>query len=185
MSTEEQLREALQELLEANEDCEKTYNPWASIAAMSRARDRYASAVKQGKATLSQEPVGSRGAGGGEAVNIERKVYKSSPEYSEYLRARFDQKHRTGISFEWGGHRWTYRFTSFDDAGEYELLWRPTPPASQEQADDTLRCIDARNKLNTAIYGNGAVIDDLETAVHQATLIIKRHRARETNAKEN
>jgi hypothetical protein len=55
MTTEEQLREALQELLEANEDCEKTYNPWASIASVSRARDRYTSAIKKGKAALSQE----------------------------------------------------------------------------------------------------------------------------------
>lgn len=68
------------------------------------------------------------------AANIERKVYKNSPEHSEYLRARFGQKHRAGISFEWDGHRWSYRHTSFDDAGEYDMLWRPVPPASQEQA---------------------------------------------------
>jgi hypothetical protein len=46
-----------------------------------------------------------------------------------------------------------------------------------QQADDSRRSVDARNKLNAAIHGDGAVIDDLETAVHQACLIIKRHRA--------
>jgi len=63
-------------------------------------------------------------------AEIERKVYKDSVEHREYLSARFDHKHRTGISFEWDGHRWAYRYTSFDDAGEYDLLWRP---------DDTLQ----------------------------------------------
>jgi hypothetical protein len=32
-----------------------------------------------------------------------------------------------------------------------------TPPASQERADDTRSCIDARNKLNAALHGDGAV----------------------------
>ena len=48
---------------------------------------------------------------------------------------------------------------------------------ASQQADDSRRSVDARNKLNAAIHGDGAVIDDLETAVHQACLIIKRHRA--------
>jgi hypothetical protein len=52
-----------------------------------------------------------------------------------------------------------------------------TPPASQEQADDTRSCIDARNRLNAALHGDGALIDDLETAVHLACLRIKRARA--------
>lgn len=34
--------------------------------------------------------------------------------------------------------------------------------------NDTQRCIDARNKLNAALYGEGAVIDDLERAVDRA-----------------
>lgn len=63
-------------------------------------------------------------------AQIERKVYVSAPEYREYLRARFSEQHRSELSFEWDGHRWAYRFTTFDDAGEYHLLWRPAPDAT-------------------------------------------------------
>lgn len=41
---------------------------------------------------------------------------------------------------------------------------------------DSLRCIEIRNKLNAAIHGNGAVIDDLETATMLACQIIKQYR---------
>lgn len=84
-----------------------------------------------------------------EAVSIERKVYKDSDEHREYLSARFDQKYRTGVSFEWQGHRWAYRHTSFDDKGDYDLLWRPatTPqpaPASAELPDPGDLLIDKK-----------------------------------------
>jgi hypothetical protein len=53
-----------------------------------------------------------------------------------------------------------------------------TPPLTLDKAEAShpQRCIDARNRLNTAIHGEGAVIDDLETAVHQACLVIKRNK---------
>lgn len=46
-------------------------------------------------------------------------------------------------------------------------LYLATPLAQQA---DTQRCIDARNRLNAALHGEGAVVDDLETAVHLACL---------------
>jgi hypothetical protein len=39
---------------------------------------------------------------------------------------------------------------------------------AQPAANDAQRCIDARNRLNAALHGDGAVIDDLESAVAEA-----------------
>lgn len=50
-------------------------------------------------------------------------VRKDSPEHAEYLKARFAEK--TSGQFMWKGHRWRYEHTTFDDAGEYDVLWRP------------------------------------------------------------
>lgn len=67
------------------------------------------------------------------------KVYKNSPDHSAYLAARFD-KEKTGQSFEWAGHRWGYDGTSFDDAGDYDLLYRfddkPYPEEVSVTTDD-------------------------------------------------
>jgi len=81
----------------------------------------------------------------GAASQIERKVYRNSSEHIEYLNARFNDKYRgIGISFEWQGHRWAYRYTSFDDTGDYDLIWRPDtqepqvePPASADPIKQT------------------------------------------------
>lgn len=89
-------------------------------------RDPYnketASALTAGRAALAGservEPVPTR---------IERKVYKGSAEYPEYLSARFTKDKQAG-SFEWQGHRWAYHWTSFDDAGDFDLIYRNTPP---------------------------------------------------------
>ncbi|MFH3156350.1 hypothetical protein ACTM9O_26250 [Citrobacter freundii] len=51
------------------------------------------------------------------------KVYANSPEYGAYIKSRFGGDKR-GKSFEWAGHRWAYEVTSFDDAGDYDLLYR-------------------------------------------------------------
>lgn len=51
------------------------------------------------------------------------KVYTKSPEHSAYLKARFERT-KSGQSFEWAGHRWAYEVTSFDDNGDYDLLYR-------------------------------------------------------------
>lgn len=67
------------------------------------------------------------------------KVYKNSPDHSAYLAARFD-KEKTGQSFEFAGHRWAYDTTSFDDAGDYDLLYRfddqPYPDEVTVTTDD-------------------------------------------------
>lgn len=60
---------------------------------------------------------------------ITLKVYKDSPEHGEYMAARFpkDRHHYSCLNetFEYKGHRWRYEVTSFDDNGDYDLLWRP------------------------------------------------------------
>lgn len=58
-------------------------------------------------------------------TEITRKIYRDSPERSAYLAARFERGGRTSNSFEFEGHRWGYRFSSFDDQGDYDLIWRP------------------------------------------------------------
>lgn len=66
------------------------------------------------------------------ARNITRKIYVDGPEYRAYLRARFTEPRR--LSFEFEGHRWAYQYTSFDDSGDYELIWRPANQARAEAA---------------------------------------------------
>ncbi|EPC3851193.1 hypothetical protein ACRZJO_004504 [Citrobacter freundii] len=67
------------------------------------------------------------------------KVYANSPEYGAYLKSRFGGDKR-GQSFEWAGHRWAYEVTSFDDAGDYDLLYRfddkPYPEEVSVSTDD-------------------------------------------------
>ncbi|MCM7508472.1 hypothetical protein M8R78_08810 [Enterobacter hormaechei] len=67
------------------------------------------------------------------------KVYANSPEYGAYLKSRFGGDKR-GQSFEWAGHRWAYEVTSFDDAGDYDLLYRfddkPYPEEVSVNTDD-------------------------------------------------
>ena len=41
---------------------------------------------------------------------------------------------------------------------------------------DTLRCIKARNDLNAALHGEGAIIDDLEHVIANACAKLRRHR---------
>ncbi|RFT12255.1 hypothetical protein DYB39_04150 [Providencia rettgeri] len=62
-------------------------------------------------------------------MTITLKVYKDSPEYKDYMNARFPKTGNytvgTPATFEFKGHRWRYEVTSFDDNGDYDLLWRP------------------------------------------------------------
>lgn len=65
------------------------------------------------------------------------KVYKNSDDHAAYLKARFDRT-KNGQSFEWAGHRWAYEVTSFDDAGDYDLLYRfDDKPYPEEVAAST------------------------------------------------
>lgn len=67
------------------------------------------------------------------------KVYKNSDDHAAYLKARSDGA-RNGQSFELAGHRWAYEVTSFDDAGDYDLLYRfddkPYPEEVSVTTDD-------------------------------------------------
>ena len=67
------------------------------------------------------------------------KVYKNSDDHAAYMKARSDGA-RNGRSFEWAGHRWAYEVTSFDDAGNYDLLYRfddkPYPEEVSVNTDD-------------------------------------------------
>lgn len=72
------------------------------------------------------------------------KVYKDSEEYEEYSNARFPKTGNytvgTPATFEFKGHRWKYQVTSFDDNGDYDLLWRPDSNDPELMASDaTLR----------------------------------------------
>ncbi|MEY0405657.1 hypothetical protein AB7W10_06055 [Providencia rettgeri] len=75
---------------------------------------------------------------------ITLKVYKDSEEYEEYRNARFPKTGKytvgTPATFEFKGHRWKYQVTSFDDNGDYDLLWRPDGSEPELMASDaTLR----------------------------------------------
>lgn len=83
------------------------------------------------------------------------KVYANSPEYGAYLKSRFGGDKR-GQSFEWAGHRWAYEVTSFDDAGDYDLLYRfddkPYPEEVSVTTDDmTLRDYFAAKAMQSAL----------------------------------
>lgn len=66
-----------------------------------------------------------------EPDNSKRKIYHNSPEYRDYLSARFVGTSST-TSFEFDGHRWVYEVTSFDDKGDYDLIWRkPSEPSAE------------------------------------------------------
>lgn len=72
------------------------------------------------------------------------KVYKDSEEYEEYRNARFPKTGNytvgTPATFEFKGHRWKYQVTSFDDNGDYDLLWRPDDKEPELMTSDaTLR----------------------------------------------
>ena len=70
------------------------------------------------------------------------KVYKNSPEHGDYLKARFPDGSHSNSTFEYAGHRWGYRYTSFDDKGDYDLLYRfddETEVQSLTVNDATLR----------------------------------------------
>lgn len=83
------------------------------------------------------------------------KVYANSPEYGAYLKSRFGGD-KMGQSFEWAGHRWAYEVTSFDDAGDYDLLYRfddkPYPEEVSVTTDDmTLRDYFAAKAMQSAL----------------------------------
>lgn len=102
------------------------------------------------------------------------KVYKKSAEHSAYLSARFDRK-KTGNSFEWAGHRWAYETTSFDDSGDYDLLYRfddkpyPEDVSVTVASDDmTLRDYFAAKAMQAMISNPSIIDNDSDGAVNYA-----------------
>lgn len=96
------------------------------------------------------------------------KVYKNSDDHAAYLKARFDRT-KNGQSFEWAGHRWAYEVTSFDDAGDYDLLYRfddkPYPEDVSVTTDDmTIRDYFAAKALGLcfAQYLNHAEVEGFQ-----------------------
>lgn len=98
-------------------------------------------------------------------MTITLKVYKDSPEHSEYMAARFpkDRRHHScsNETFEFKGHRWKYEVTSFDDNGDYDLLWRPDAKEPELMlADISFRDYVATEAMN-GILSNHCMIDNV------------------------
>lgn len=86
---------------------------------------------------------------------IERKVYRNSPEREKYLAARFPMNVSADISFNWDGHRWMYKYTSFDDNGDYDLLTRPNMETQAQGANDWNAAIEACVSICQEAYEEG------------------------------
>ncbi len=100
------------------------------------------------------------------------KVYKNSPEHGDYLKARFPDGSRGNSTFEYEGHRWGYRYTSFDDKGDYDLLYRlDDEPDVQSLAvnDATLRDMFAAKAMQPLIahfdYGRIGLTEERMDAI--------------------
>ncbi len=52
-------------------------------------------------------------------------VRRNTPDHDAYIKARFPGGYCKSDTFEFAGHRWKYLRSSFDDLGEFDLLWRP------------------------------------------------------------
>ncbi|ELS5415973.1 TPA: hypothetical protein ACNV46_001159 [Citrobacter freundii] len=113
------------------------------------------------------------------------KVYASSPEYGAYLKSRFGGD-KSGQSFEWAGHRWAYEVTSFDDAGDYDLLYRfddkPYPEEVSVTTDDmTIRDYFATAYMQGVAAKSGALYDRKDLANEAYQMADAMLRAREAS----
>lgn len=65
------------------------------------------------------------------------KVRRGTPEYARYLKARFplNDSNAGTISFQWNGKRYSYQYTDFDDAGEFDVLLCAAPAALPDGDD--------------------------------------------------
>lgn len=113
------------------------------------------------------------------------KVYKNSDDHAAYLKARSDGA-RNGQSFEWAGHRWAYEVTSFDDAGDYDLLYRfddkPYPEEVSVSTDDmTLRDYFAAKAMQARLSNPQWIASDERTALDAYQVADAMLRAREAS----
>lgn len=60
------------------------------------------------------------------------KVYKGTALHAEYIKSRFD-KTNVDKSFPLDGHRWAYQHTTFDDNGDYDLIYRFDDHTDEEE----------------------------------------------------
>ncbi|MGK3364227.1 hypothetical protein ACSLNB_22565 [Citrobacter portucalensis] len=102
------------------------------------------------------------------------RVYKESAKHPSYLEARFG-KGKTGNSFLFEGHRWAYEHTSFDDDGDYDLLYRfddkpyPEDVSVTVASDDmTLRDYFAAKAMQAMISNPSIIDNDSDGAVNYA-----------------
>lgn len=97
---------------------------------------------------------------------IEYEVRHASQEYFDYMLARFDDKHTPSISFHWKGHRWSYRYTDFDDEGNFDVIYRKVNP-KQSTPPPTTEYIKKTAKSNN-------ILDHIEVpaSVISASLIV-------------
>lgn len=111
------------------------------------------------------------------------KVYKESAKHPSYLEARFG-KGKTGNSFLFEGHRWAYENTSFDDDGDYDLLYRfddkPYPEEVSVTTDDmTIRDYFAAKAMQAigVTYHDDQHAEIAETAYKMADAMLRAREA--------
>ena len=115
------------------------------------------------------------------------KVYKESAKHPSYLEARFG-KGKTGNSFLFEGHRWAYEHTSFDDDGDYDLLYRfddkpyPEDVSVTVASDDmTLRDYFAAKFMQGVCANPDKLYDDEPLAKEAYAMADAMLRARESS----
>jgi hypothetical protein len=92
-------------------------------------------------------------------ATITQKIYHNAPEYNEYRTLRNFSSGGNG-SFEFEGHRWKYDHTSFDDLGEFDIIFRFDEGGPDITADgmtlfDALLCNAVAGLCaNPALYSN-------------------------------
>jgi len=91
---------------------------------------------------------------------VERRIYIDTPEYHLYMRARFPGGSWNKNSFEFDGHRWAYRYSSFDDRGEYHLIYRWVDEPEDAKPESIENTVTVRYDLS-AVEVEGAIRDKL------------------------
>jgi|GEM_PF-3066630 len=113
-----------------------TKTPEGEIIAVTRQDDegRILSMIAEAESKRRGEPVGE----------IYCRIYHDTEQHRDYLKARFHpDTWKNRVSFEWQGHRWAYRYTHFDDSGEYDLIARTAPqPAEQDHPERNLDMVE-------------------------------------------
>jgi len=88
------------------------------------------------------------------------KVYKDTTLHTEYMKARFPHGQSRPTSFWLEGHRWAYEASSFDDAGDYDRLYRFTDDDIEIPDNTDLRDTFAAAAL-IGLTSNRSMIDVL------------------------